>query len=124
MGDPSAATIELRSWIDDAQASGIAEFRALSSKIARHFNNIIRSVTYGGNSAKSEACNGVIRGLIYQARGFRSIENLKALIYLKCSTIVVPLRGRYQPSAETAQEMRELAKERRIKRAYNKMQKS
>ncbi|MCR5772911.1 MAG: transposase, partial [Butyrivibrio sp.] len=43
------------------------------------------------NSAKSESTNTTIKGLIKLARGFRNLDNMITLIYLKCSDIVVPL---------------------------------
>ena len=47
-----------------------------------------------------ESCNTTIKALIKVARGFRNLDNMMALIYLRCSDIVVPLHNRIQPSAE------------------------
>ena len=50
------------------------------------------------------------------ARGFQSIDNLIALIYLKCSDLVIPLNNRYQPTAEKAAEKRARANDLRHNR--------
>lgn len=52
-----------------------------------------------------------IKGLIKLARGFRNLGNMIALIYLKCSDIVVPLCNRPQPSAEYLTKKRARANE-------------
>lgn len=61
-----------------------------------------RSFRCQANSAKSEAVNTTIKVLIKMARGFRNIGNMIALIYLKCSDLVIPLHNRPQMSAEKA----------------------
>ena len=94
MSDPEGATIELERWKNDARESKIKQFTELADKIERHNNAIINSVRYKANSAKSEACNTTIKLLIRSARGFRNLTNMKSLIYLKCSNLVVPLRNR------------------------------
>ena len=54
--------------------------------------------------------------MIKMARGFRNLENMKALIYLKCSDLVIPLHNRPQPSAERRAAMRlKAADHRRIR---------
>ena len=66
----------------------------------RHRENIVNAVRLQANSSKSESCNTTIKALIKVARGFRNLDNMMALVYLRCSDIVVPLRNRIQPSAE------------------------
>lgn len=43
------------------------------------------------------------------ARGFRSLDNMIALVCLKCSGLVAPLRNRPQPSAERRKTKRDEA---------------
>ena len=50
------------------------------------------------------------------ARGFRSLDNMFALIYLKCSDLVVPLHNRPQPSAAWQRIARDRANEKRRRR--------
>ena len=85
----------------------------LSAKINRHYTNIINSVTYQVNSAKSESTNTTIKSLIKLARGFRNLDNMISLIYLKCSDLVIPLNNRIQPTPEYQAMMRDIANERR-----------
>ena len=117
MKDPDQASIELTNWISDAKNSGIKPMQELADKIEkRHQENILNAIKCQANSAKSESTNTTIKGLIKLARGFRNIGNMIALIYLKCSDIVVPLRNRPQPSKEYLARRRERANElRRLK---------
>ena len=85
----------------------------LSEKIVRHRENILNSILYQANSAKSEAVNTTIKFLIKMARGFRNLDNMIALIYLKCSDLVIPLHNRPQMTAEKAAATRKAANERR-----------
>ena len=88
----------------------------LSEKINRHKANILNSVRCQANSAKSEAVNTTIKVLIKMARGFRNIGNMIALIYLKCSDLVIPLHNRPQMSSEKAAAARNTANELRKRR--------
>ena len=121
MKDPEQAAIELKKWIDDAKNSGLKPMQKLAEKIEeRHKENILNAIKCQANSAKSESTNTTIKGLIKLARGFRNLDNMIALVYLKCSDIVVPLCNRPRPSAEylarkraRANELRRLREERR-----------
>ena len=108
---PAAA--ELDQWISDAASSGLKPMKELSEKIERHKANILNSIRCQANSAKSEAVNTTIKVLIKMARGFRNIGNLIALIYLKCSDLVIPLNNRPQMTAEQAAVARRTANEQR-----------
>lgn len=116
MKDAGQATIELEQWIQDAAASGLRPMEELSEKIGRHKENILNSVRCQANSAKSEAVNTTIKVLIKMARGFRNIGNMIALIYLKCSDLVIPLFNRPQMSSEKAAAARKTANELRKRR--------
>ena len=121
MKDPDQAATELEKWIDDARNSGLRPMEKLADKIEnRHKENILNAIKCQANSAKSESTNTTIKGIIGLARGFRNLDNMIALIYLKCSDIVVPLCNRPQPSAEylarkraRANELRRLREEQR-----------
>lgn len=88
----------------------------LSEKISRHKVSILNSVRCQANSAKSEAVNTTIKVLIKMARGFRNIGNMIALIYLKCSDLVIPLNNRPQMSSEKAAAARKTSNELRKRR--------
>ena len=116
MKDEKQAAIELEQWITDASGSSLGPMVELSEKIGRHKANILNSVRCQANSAKSEAVNTTIKVLIKMARGFRNIGNMIALIYLKCSDLVIPLHNRPQMSSEKAAAARKTANELRKRR--------
>lgn len=107
--DPELAAIKLDEWLSEARGSGLAPMESLAEKIASHRESILNAVACQANSSKSEATNTTIKALIKMARGFRNLSNMIALIYLKCSDLVVPLRNRIQRTAEQAAAMREKA---------------
>ena len=113
MKDPGLAVVELDKWLDATSACGLKPMQELAEKIKRHRENILNSVRFQANSAKSESTNTTIKALIKMARGFRNLENMKALIYLKCSDLTVPLNNRPQPSTKQRAEIRLKAAERR-----------
>ena len=104
--DSDLALIELNKWIAEASTCGLKPMEKLAEKIQRHRENIFNSIRFQANSAKSESTNTTIKALIKMARGFRNLDNMKALIYLKCSDLVIPLNNRQQPSAERRAEIR------------------
>lgn len=104
--DSDLALVELNKWIAEASTCGLKPMEKLAEKIQRHRENIFNSIRFQANSAKSESTNTTIKALIKMARGFRNLDNMKALIYLKCSDLVIPLNNRQQPSAEKRAEIR------------------
>ena len=104
--DSDLALVELNKWIAEASTCGLKPMEKLAEKIQRHRENIFNSIRFQANSAKSESTNTTIKALIKMARGFRNLDNMKALIYLKCSDLVIPLNNRQQPSAERRAEIR------------------
>ena len=122
MKDPELAAVELDKWICEASTCEMRSMKELSEKISRHRTNILNSVRHQANSAKSESANTTIKALIKVARGFRNTDNLIAMIYLKCSDLVIPLNNRYQPSREEAAKMREHNNELRRRREELKRQ--
>ena len=113
MRDAEEAAAQLDEWIEDASSCGIAAMEKLSEKVGKHRENILNAIRLQANSAKSEACNTTIKALIKMARGFRNLDNMFALIYLKCSDIVIPLHNRPQPSADHQKKARDAANLRR-----------
>jgi len=116
MKDKDTAEKSLNDWIKDSRKSGFEPFKDLSEKIERHKDNILSAVELQVNSSKSEATNTTIKALIKMARGFRNLENMFALIYLRCSSLVIPLFNRWQPSEEVQKTLRDLANKRRHER--------
>lgn len=122
MKDPELAEYELDQWTAEAGSCGLKSMADLAAKVKRHRTNILNSVRCQANSAKSESANTTIKAMIKVARGFRNMDNLIALIYLKCSDLVIPLNNRYQPTAEKAAELRARDNELRLIREEEKRQ--
>jgi transposase len=114
--DCDLAAEELDKWLADTASCELKSMVELAEKIQRHRDNILNSIRFQANSAKSEATNTTVKALIKMARGFRNLENMKALIYLKCSDLLIPLNNRPQPSAEKRRAMRLEAAQRRKSR--------
>ncbi len=115
------ARIEIDKWIEKAKATDLTHIVKLAEKIERRKEGILNSIELKANSSKSEATNTTIKSIIKTARGFRNRDNLFALIYLRCSDLVVPLNNRYQPSPELQQSLREIANQRKQKRVEAKI---
>ncbi len=121
MTDRQLAEKELDKWIENAKNSGFDAFVKLANKIeSKHKENILNSIQYGGNSSRSEQTNGRLKPLIKTACGFKNLDNMAALIYLRCSSLIIPLDNRYRPSPETIEKKREKARARRQARAEAK----
>ena len=121
MSDRDLAEKCLNQWIEDALNSGFKPFADLAVKIRdRHMKNILNTIQYQENSSRSEQLNGKIKGLIKTARGFHNLEHLFAMIYLSCSSLVIPLNNRYRPTPEKNKETRELNRTKRKQREETK----
>jgi len=88
------AVIELDDWMKWAQRCRIKEFVELRKKVKRHKTAILASIKYGLTNARIEAVNNKIKVTIRMGYGFRNIDNLIALVRLKCSGISFTLPGR------------------------------
>ena len=85
---------ELDSWLAGACRSRIPEFVELSKKIRRHKERIIDTAASGLSNARVEAINNKIKVTIKMAYGFRNIDNLIAMVMLRCSMLPFALPGR------------------------------
>ena len=89
-----AAVKELDRWLAWAQRCRIKEFVELGRKIKRHKSAILAAIKYGLTNARIEAINNNIKVTIRMGYGYRNIDNLIALVKLKCSGVNVALSGR------------------------------
>ena len=121
MTDRKIAQKELDSWIEEVRNSNFPAFKKLAVKIEKHKENILNSIEFGESSSMSEQTNGTIKKLIQIACGFRNLDNMFALIYLRCSDLVIPLANRYRPTKEGLKKKRKRANELRRKRQEAKM---
>jgi len=85
---------ELDGWLKWAQRCRIPEFVELRKKIKRHKDAILASIKHGLTNARIEAINNKIKVTIRMGYGYRNIDNLIALVRLKCSGKPFDLPGR------------------------------
>jgi transposase len=88
------AAEEIKAWIDWARRCRIPRFVELQRKICRHTKAILSSIINGLSNARVEAINNKIKLTIRMGYGFRNIENLIALVMLRCSNVELTLPGR------------------------------
>ena len=91
---PGEAADELDGWLAGACRSRIPRFVELSRKVRRKRRGILRSIELGVSNARVEAVNNKIKVAIRQGYGFRNIDNLIALVMLRCSDLKPALPGR------------------------------
>ena len=83
-----------RQWAADASLSGIEEFSKLGEKIDRRRFDILRTIRSGLSNARLEAVNNRIKTTIKIGYGYRNLDNLIALVMLKCGGLNLQLPGR------------------------------
>lgn len=86
--------LALEKWRRRAWSCRIPEFVELQRKIRRHMDAIVATVTHEISNARVESTNNKIKLTIRMAYGFRNIDNLIALIYLRCGGKDIYLPGR------------------------------
>lgn len=79
------AEAELKRWIFRAPHSRIPEIVELCRKIRRRRDDILGTIGPGYSNARLEAFNNKIKATIRMAYGFRHVDNLIAMIKLRCS---------------------------------------
>ncbi|WP_223852232.1 ISL3 family transposase [Bifidobacterium myosotis] len=85
------ATAELKHWVFWASHSRIPEIVELSRKIRRRRPDILRTIELGYSNARLEAFNNRIKVTIRMAYGFHHVDNLIALIMLRCGGLDIRL---------------------------------
>ena len=82
------------SWRSRAWRCKIPEIVVLQKTIKEFKDKILKSIELGFTNARLEAMNNQIKVIIKMAYGFANIENLIALIMLRCSEFEIDLPGR------------------------------
>ncbi len=82
---------ELNHWVFWASHSRIPEIVELSKKIRRQRSDILRSIRLGYSNARLEAFNNRIKVTIRMAYGFHHVDNLIALVMLRCGGLDIRL---------------------------------
>jgi transposase len=88
------AGAELDQWLKWAQRCRITLFVELGKKIWRHKEAILATIKHGLTNARVEAINNKIKVTIRMGYGYRNIDNMIALVRLKCGGYDVALPGR------------------------------
>ena len=65
--------------------SGIPEIVVLCEKLTRNKKFILATLNHRLSSGKLEAKNNIIKSIIRRCFGFRNVDNLIAMIYLRTS---------------------------------------
>ena len=63
-------------------------------QIHRHRDAIVRAVGLGLSNARAEAVSNKIKLTVRMGYGFRNVDNLIALVMLRCSNLPIELPGR------------------------------
>lgn len=84
----------LKKWRRRAWSCRIPEFVDLQRKVKRHMDAIVATVMHRISNARVEAINNKIKLTIRMGYGFRNIDNLIALIFLRCGGRKIYLPGR------------------------------
>jgi transposase len=85
-------------WLGWAIRSRIPEMVELARKMRRYSTDIAHTLRYGLTNGPVEGTNSRIRHLINTARGFRSVDALKALLDLVLGPYQPTLPGRLAPT--------------------------
>ena len=88
---PEKAKAAIKLWYKLAKRSRIPAFIELADKIKRHRPQILNSIRNRLSNARIEAINNKIKLTIRMAYGFRNMENLIALVMLRCSNVKIEL---------------------------------
>ena len=82
---------ELKYWVFRASRSRIPEITELARKIRRRRPDILRTIELGYSNARLEASDNRIKVTIRMAYGFRHVDNLVALVMLRCGGLDIRL---------------------------------
>lgn len=77
----------LKKWMSWARRSRLEPFKRLASTLKEHLSGVVRGMLDGRSNAYVEAMNGMLQQTKTAARGFRSIENLISIAYLRMSKL-------------------------------------
>jgi transposase len=96
---PNVAHDLLVDWMAWAQRCRLEPFRKLGRTIAKHLDGIVEYVRTRLSNGIAEGMNSKIRTATKQAYGFRDSSSLTAMIYLRCSGVVIPPIRHYPHAA-------------------------
>ena len=82
------AVLALGRWLLWTRRFGEPEFIALAEKITRNKKYILATLKHGLSTGKLEATNNIIGTIIRRSFGFRNVDNLIALIFIRTSAFL------------------------------------
>ena len=88
------AVLALGRWLLWMRRCKVPEFEKLAEKITRNKKYILATLKYGLSTGKLEATNNIIGSIIRRSFGFRNVDNLIALIFIRTSDSL-PLLDEY-----------------------------
>ena len=89
--DLTLAPQHLDAWLTWASRSRLQPFVKLARTIRRHRDGILAATRLGLNNGRLEGLNSRIRLISHRSFGFHSAAPLIALVYLRCTSILIPL---------------------------------
>ena len=89
--DLTLAPQHLDAWLTWASRSRLEPFVKLARTIRRHRDGILAAIRLGLNNGRLEGLNSRIRLISHRSFGFHSAAPLIALVYLCCTSILIPL---------------------------------
>ena len=88
-------------WIRWARRSRLAPFKRLGATFKSHLQGIRNMLTLGNSNGMAESINADIQAAVARARGFRTFENLRTIVYLLKAGLALPtspFQPRYAPT--------------------------
>lgn len=79
------SVLALGRWLRWARLCKIEEFEKLAEKITRNKKYIIATLKHGLSTGKLEAANNIIKSIIRRGFGYRNVDNLIAMIFIRTS---------------------------------------
>ena len=97
---PTEASQLLDVWLHEAAYCKIKPVVEVEKKVRRRKTDIIAAIELGISNARVESINSKIKVTVKMGYGFRNIDNLVALLMLRCSDCKPQLPGRSRRSSK------------------------
>lgn len=88
---PAKAKIFLEEWCRKATFSGLKHFENVAITITKHLEGIVEHISTKINNGILEGINSKIQLAKKRARGYRNMDNFKAMIYYLCADLKLNL---------------------------------
>lgn len=95
----------LDDWMRCAAYCKIGQVVAVEKKVRRRRDDIVVAVALGVGNGRVEAINNKIKVTVRMGYGYRNIDNLCALLMLRCSDVGPSLPGRQSKDSGSSREL-------------------